>query len=105
MITPELRGYYADNIDFTRKWDAKMYLSRFTLININEFDQITLMQQGYLKHILQKPVVSLSKPYRGLARSCKGMLLSLLLVIRKICWQIFLETAVLMSVTLLLLPL
>lgn len=40
-----------------------MYLNRFALINIDEFDQITLTQQGFLKHILQKPVVNLRKPY------------------------------------------
>lgn len=63
LIPPELRGYYTDSIDFSRKRDAEMYLNRFALINIDEFDQITLTQQGFLKHILQKPVVNLRKPY------------------------------------------
>lgn len=63
LIPPELRGYYTDSIDFGRKRDAEMYLNRFALINIDEFDQITLTQQGFLKHILQKPVVNLRKPY------------------------------------------
>ena len=40
-----------------------MYLNRFALINIDEFDQVTLTQQGFLKHILQKPVVNLRKPH------------------------------------------
>lgn len=63
LIPPGLRGYYTDSIDFSRKRDAEMYLNRFALININEFDQITLTQQGFLKHILQKPVVNLRKSY------------------------------------------
>lgn len=63
LIPPELRGYYTDSIDFSRKRDAEMYLNRFALINIDEFDQVTLTQQGFLKHILQKPVVNLRKPY------------------------------------------
>ena len=63
LIPPELRGYYTDSIDFGRKRDAEMYLNRFALINIDEFDQVTLTQQGFLKHILQKPVVNLRKPY------------------------------------------
>lgn len=63
LIPPGLRGYYTDSIDFGRKRDAEMYLNRFALINIDEFDQITLTQQGFLKHILQKPVVNLRKPY------------------------------------------
>ena len=63
LIPPGLRGYYTDSIDFSRKRDAEMYLNRFALINIDEFDQITLTQQGFLKHILQKPVVNLRKSY------------------------------------------
>lgn len=63
LIPPELRGYYTDSIDFSRKRDAEMYLNRFALINIDEFDQISLSQQGFLKHILQKPVVNIRKPH------------------------------------------
>ena len=63
MIPPALRAYYTDSIDFSQKRDAELYLNRFALINIDEFDQITLTQQGFLKHILQKPVVNLRKPH------------------------------------------
>ena len=63
MIPPALRAYYTDSIDFSQKRDAELYLNRFALINIDEFDQITLPQQGFLKHILQKPVVNLRKPH------------------------------------------
>ena len=63
IVPPELRAYYTDSIDFSRKRDAELYLNRFALINIDEFDQITLPQQGFLKHILQKPVVNLRKPH------------------------------------------
>ena len=38
-------------------WDA------FMLINIDEFDQVSINQQGFLKHLLQKPVANLRKPY------------------------------------------
>ena len=63
ILPPCLQAYYTDSIDFSRKRDAEMYLNRFALINIDEFDQITLTQQGFLKHILQKPVVNLRKSY------------------------------------------
>lgn len=63
LIPPALRTYYTDSIDFSRKKDAELYLNRFALINIDEFDQISLTQQGSLKHILQKPVVNMRKPY------------------------------------------
>lgn len=63
LVPPELRAYYTDSIDFSRKRDAELYLNRFALINIDEFDQISVTQQGFLKHILQKPVVNMRKPY------------------------------------------
>ena len=43
--------------------EAERSLGRFFLINIDEFDQINANQQGFLKHLLQKPVANLRKPY------------------------------------------
>lgn len=63
IVPPSERAYYTDSIDFSRKKDAELYLNRFALINIDEFDQISTTQQGFLKHILQKPVVNVRKPY------------------------------------------
>ena len=63
MIMLKLRASYTESIDFSKNSDAALYLNRFALINIDEFDQITLTQQGFLKHILQKPVVNLRKPH------------------------------------------
>lgn len=63
LMPPELRAYYTDSIDFGRKRDAELYLNRFALINIDEFDQVTLTQQGFLKHIFQKPEINIRKPH------------------------------------------
>lgn len=63
ILPPELRFGYTDSLDFKSKRDAELYLGRFMLINIDEFDQINLNQQGFLKHLLQKPVANLRKPY------------------------------------------
>ena len=38
-------------------------MRRFLLVNLDEFDQISSNQQGFLKHLLQKPVANLRKPY------------------------------------------
>jgi predicted P-loop ATPase len=62
-MPPELRQYYTDSIDFGRKRDAELFLNRFALINIDEFDQITTNQQAFLKHILQAPVVKTRRPH------------------------------------------
>lgn len=42
LLPPELRNLYTDRIDFSRKRDAEMALYRFGLINIDEFDQISV---------------------------------------------------------------
>lgn len=63
LLPPELRFGYTDSIDFKSKQDAERSLGRFLLINIDEFDQINANQQGFLKHLLQKPVANLRKPY------------------------------------------
>lgn len=63
ILPPELRFGYTDSIDFKSKQDAERSLGRFLLINIDEFDQINANQQGFLKHLLQKPVANLRKPY------------------------------------------
>ena len=63
LLPPELRFGYTDSIDFKSKQDAERSLGRFFLINIDEFDQINVNQQAFLKHLLQKPVANLRKPY------------------------------------------
>ena len=63
ILPPELQFGYTDSLDFSSKRDAEMYLGRFLLVNIDEFDQVSVNQQGFLKHLLQKPVANLRKPY------------------------------------------
>lgn len=63
LLPPELRFGYTDSLDFSSKQEAERALGRFFLINLDEFDQITVNQQGFLKHLLQKPSANLRKPY------------------------------------------
>ncbi len=71
ILPPELRFGYTDSIDFKSKQEAERYLGRFFLINIDEFDQINVSQQGFLKHLLQKPVANLRKPYGNTIREMR----------------------------------
>ena len=71
ILPPELRFGYTDTIDFKSKQEAERYLGRFFLINIDEFDQINVSQQGFLKHLLQKPVANLRKPYGNTIREMR----------------------------------
>ena len=62
IMPPSECSYYTDSLDFSRKKDVELSLNRFALINIDEFDQVSATQQGFLKHILQKPVVNTRRP-------------------------------------------
>ena len=63
LLPPELRFGYTDSLDFSSKCDAERYLGRFFLVNLDEFDQISVTQQAFLKHLLQKPSASIRKAY------------------------------------------
>ena len=41
-------------------------------MNLDEFDQISSNQQGFLKHLLQKPVANLRKPYGSTIQEVKN---------------------------------
>lgn len=71
LLPPELKTYYTDSIDFSKKRDAELYLTRFALINIDEFDQVSERHQGFLKHLLQKPVVNVRKPHASQVEAMK----------------------------------
>ncbi|WP_455672701.1 BT4734/BF3469 family protein [Phocaeicola sp.] len=63
ILPPELNIYYTDDLDFSEKRNAMLYLNRFLLINLDEFDQTSANHQGFLKHLLQKPSVNVRKPH------------------------------------------
>lgn len=63
LLPPELRTFFTDSLDFRTKQDAERYLTRFLLINIDEFDQLSEQQFAFVKHLFQKPVVSMRRMY------------------------------------------
>lgn len=63
LIPPQLTDYYVDDIDVKNKKQAEIALTRFGLINLDEFDAISATYQPFLKHILQKPKVALRMPF------------------------------------------
>ncbi len=65
LIPPFLREYYTDRLDFGNKRDAELALHRFALINLDEFDSISLRDQPFLKHLLQKPEINIRRPYKS----------------------------------------
>jgi hypothetical protein len=65
ILPEELRLYYIDRLDFTNKNDAEKALTRFALINIDEYDSISKRQTAFLKHILQKCSVMQRELYQS----------------------------------------
>ncbi len=71
LLPPELQTYYTDSIDFSKKRDAELSLTRFALINLDEFDQTNERHQAFLKYLLQTSVVSTRKPYGSQVETMK----------------------------------
>ncbi len=64
MLLPrEMMAYYIDRIDFANKKEALRALSRFLLINIDEYDQMSKAQTAFLKHLIQRTDVKERKLY------------------------------------------
>ncbi|MBQ9652289.1 MAG: hypothetical protein IJV13_08810 [Prevotella sp.] len=63
LLPDEMAQFYIDRIDFTNKKEALRALSRFLLINIDEYDQISPSQTAYLKHLIQRTDVKERKMY------------------------------------------
>lgn len=71
ILPEELRGYYTDRIDFTKRTDAERVLTRFALVNVDEFDSISKSQNAFLKHLLQKSDVMVRKLYETQTQQMK----------------------------------
>ncbi len=72
IIPDKLRkAFYTDDIDFSKASRAALYLTRFALINIDEFDQVSNKHQGFLKHLLQKSSVNMIKPHGAVVENIR----------------------------------
>lgn len=63
LLPPELQMFYTDSIDFRSTTEAERMLSRFLLVNIDEFDQLSDKQFAYVKHLFQKPATNIRRMY------------------------------------------
>lgn len=63
MLPPELQMFFTDSIDFRSNVEAERCLSRFLLVNIDEFDQLSEKQFAFVKHLFQKPVTNIRRMY------------------------------------------
>lgn len=64
MVLPKkLNPYYAEHFSLSDRRKALLMLTRYGLINFDEFDTLTDLQQPILKNMLQLPIVDEYKPY------------------------------------------
>lgn len=63
LLPSELQNFFTDSIDFRSNVEAERSLSRFLLVNIDEFDQLSERQFAYVKHLFQKPKTNRRKMY------------------------------------------
>lgn len=61
LLPPALQEFFADSIDFRSNIEAERCLSRFLLVNIDEFDQLSERQFAFVKHLFQKPATNIRK--------------------------------------------
>ena len=63
LLPPELKLFFTDSIDFRSNIEAERCLSRFLLVNIDEFDQLSEKQFAFVKHLFQKPQTNIRRMY------------------------------------------
>ncbi len=63
LLPPEMRNYYTDRIDIKNDTTIQLALSRYALINIDEFDQIKKGQQPLLKFLISTAGATMRLPF------------------------------------------
>lgn len=63
LLPDALADYYTDRVDFANRNAAERMLTRFCLINIDEYDSLSTRQNAFLKHVLQKADVQTRQLY------------------------------------------
>ena len=63
LLPRQLREYYNDRINFKNETDLNMGLTKFGLINLDEFDSVTQRQQVVLKYLVSTSDLKYRPPY------------------------------------------
>jgi len=63
LLPPVLQDFYIETTDMSNRKEATLNLSRYILINLDEFDALRASQQSYLKSIIQMPEVKVRMPH------------------------------------------
>ncbi len=65
LLPPELRTYFTDKFDLSGSTSPQLILARYGLINLDEFDSMSLQQTAKLKNLVQLEGMTGRKPHSG----------------------------------------
>ena len=63
ILPPELSAYYTDRLDFSNNNEAERRMTRYLLINIDEFDQLSAPQMAFVKYLATANKVDQRRAY------------------------------------------
>ena len=63
LLPPELRNYYTDKFELAGDERLELALSRFALVNLNEFDRYNKLHNAKLKNLVQLGTMQARRPY------------------------------------------
>ena len=62
-LPPELRNYYTDKFELAGDERLELALSRFALVNLDEFDRYNKLHNAILKNLVQLGTMQARRPY------------------------------------------
>ena len=63
LLPPELRNYYTDKFELAGDKRLELALSRFALVNLDEFDRYNKLHNAKLKNLVQLGTMQARRPY------------------------------------------
>ncbi len=63
LLPPELRNYYTDKFELAGDERLELALSRFALVNLDEFDRYNKLHNAKLKNLVQLGTMQARRPY------------------------------------------
>ena len=64
LVPAPLQAYYTDQLDLSEGHTTEMKLALMGLINLDEFDRLSVRKMAQLKNLMQMPALNLRKAYK-----------------------------------------
>lgn len=64
LVPPSLQAYYTDQLDMSGENSTEIKLALMGLINLDEFDRLSVRKMAQLKNLMQMPSLNVRKAYK-----------------------------------------